>query len=61
MKTVIYDSKLINLTHYETISDKNFNKKLAKDEQEYKKVSYSLKKSYDVDYYNVYKISERII
>ncbi len=55
------DPKLINLPQYEKITDRNFNAKLAKDDEIYKRLKAKIKSTNDVDYYNVYRISERLI
>ncbi len=55
------DPKLIQLKTYPEISEKDFQTKLAKDEETYKKVKGKVKAYNEVEYYNVYRIAERII
>jgi len=55
------DPKLIQLKTYSEISEKDFQAKLAKDEETYKKVQGKVKAYNEVEYYNVYRISERLI
>ena len=67
----IKDPGLIKFKEYEKISDKDYNAKLAKDEDAYKKkIIPTLKKGINttvnvdpspVDFYKVYRISERLI
>lgn len=62
----IKDPGLININaKYDKVSDEDYKKKLAKDEAEYKKIipENMMKKSKinDVDYYNVYRVCERLI
>ncbi|MBQ8460562.1 M48 family metallopeptidase [bacterium] len=66
----IFDPGLIKLSEYKPVSESNYNAKLAKDEEVYKKqIMPALSKKtntvnidpYTVDFYNLYRISERII
>ncbi len=59
--TDLKDPKLITLPEYEKIADKTYNAKLAKDDEFYKKLQSKIKATNDVDYYNVYRISERLV
>ena len=55
------DPKLIELAKYTPIDDKDYKAKEEKDNAVYKKLQPKIKNSKDVDYFNVYKISERLI
>lgn len=66
----IKDPKLIKLSDYKPVSEKDYSEKLAKDEQVYKnKIKPIINKNLNsvnvapssVDFYNVYRVSERII
>lgn len=55
------DPKLIELSKYTPIDDKDYKAKIEKDNAVYKKLQPKIKNSKDVDYFNVYKISEKLI
>jgi Zn-dependent protease with chaperone function len=65
----VYDPKLIELTSFTPISDKDFDAKMAKDEKTYStKIATKFKRKTNadgeadgVDYYNIYRIAERLI
>lgn len=55
------DPQLIKFTQYTPISDADYDAKLKKDEEIYKKIAPKIKTYNEVNYFNVYKISERLI
>ncbi|MCD8378648.1 MAG: M48 family metallopeptidase, partial [Candidatus Gastranaerophilales bacterium] len=60
-KNIYKDPNLITLSDYKVISDKDYNEKLKNDNVEYKKMAAKLSKSQSVDYYDVYRVCERLI
>ena len=68
--TSVYDPKLINLSEFSPVSEKDYKLKLAKDEEIYekeiipvlkKKISTLSEETLPVDFYNLYRITERLI
>ena len=62
----IKDPGLININaKYEKVNDEDYQKKIAEDEKLYKKLlpenMMKISKSNEVDYYNVYRVCERLI
>lgn len=55
------DPKLIAVKTFPEISDKDFNIKLNKDEEVYKKLKTRIKTTNEVDYFHVYTIAERLV
>lgn len=69
-KFVVKDPKILKLSEYEDVSDKNFKKKLNQDKDKYTKIAKLLdaksvdnynSQPYGSDFYKVYRIAERII
>lgn len=70
VKKTAYDPKLIKLSDYQAVDENTYKEKLAKDEQIYKseilpalqkKITTHTDETLPVDFYNLYRISERLI